>query len=95
MGDYWKDNNLEKPQQVIVCAACKWNDVIICGARHWDSVMRKQFSYISMIEETTAPNWIQGFIDQFGEFLTREEAASVAFVSKQANTNCLYSEDLY
>ena len=95
MSDYWKDNNIEKPQQVVVCAACKWEDIIICGARHWDKVMRAQFQYISMIEDTKPPRWEQGFIDQFGDFLSREVAAEIAFISKQANTSVLFSEDLY
>ena len=43
MSDYWEDNNIEKPQSVIVCAACRMRsmpDKVICGARHFDSTMQ-------------------------------------------------------
>lgn len=98
--NYWEENGLEKPQQVVVCAACKHptSDLMICGARHWDSVMREQFMAMAMYgEKQQAAQWEQGFIDQFGDFLTREEAAIVA--RKSGQTKCegkiIFSEDLY
>lgn len=100
--DYWEENGIEKPQQVVVCAACTHFGVVICGARHWDSVMRNQFRLI--YGDTAIPvGWDEGFIDQFGEYLTREQAAIIAEKAGQLNTrrekgwpeHMLFSEDLY
>jgi hypothetical protein len=105
MGDYWKDNNIKKPQQVVVCAACKRGETIIAGARHFDKVMVSQ---IKAIEGKLIPgggsNWEEGFIDQFGDFLTREEAMGIAIAGGQkvdieygcgGDHTTLYSEGLY
>lgn len=80
----------------IVCAAVLLSGgPVVCGPRHFDSVMR------GTIEELEAPveGAIQGFVDQFGNFMTREEAHLVAFRAGQipAHTDGdqLYSEDLY
>jgi hypothetical protein len=100
MPDYWKDNNLIKPQQVVVCAACRKDNIILAGARHYDKVMRSQarFMGMSMLE------FEEGFIDQFGDFLTREEAMKIAIAAGQKvdiERGCggdreeLYSEGLY
>lgn len=97
--DYWKKNGLVKPDSFVVCAANrnKTSQRIICGARHWDDIMRSQKR-----EDETYNDWEQGFINQFGEFLTREEAWSVAVKQNQirslcyeGQTNYLYSENLY
>ena len=98
MSDYWKDNGIEKPQAVVVCAACRMGKHIVLGARHFDAPMRQQMS-------NTSCNWKlaeQGFINQFGEFLTREEAVKVVHESGQQTRtekakigDALFSEDLY
>lgn len=102
MSDYWKDNNIEKPQQIVVCAACKKGSTIVAGARHFDSVMRSQFK--AMNEPIPyGKDWEQGFIDQFGEFLTRENAMTIAKAAGQKvdpkgcgySKTILYSEGLY
>jgi len=102
MSDYWKDNNIEKPQQVVVCAACKKDSVIVAGARHFDNVMWSQFK--KMNEPTPyGVDWEQGFINQFGDFLTREEAMIIAQRAGQkidyrgcgGSVSTLYSEGLY
>jgi len=101
MSDYWEDNNIEKPQQIVVCAACKLEDgLILCGARHWDMIMIRQAQAMGSIKH--APRAEQGFIDQFGDFLTREEAMQVVKASGQdfSITNnggdiALFSEGLY
>lgn len=64
----------DKPQRFVVCAAMRKNGVIVCGARHFDPIMRRQIALNGMGHT----DWEQGFIDQFGEFLTREEAWKVA-----------------
>ena len=95
-----------QPQQIIVCAACKYGDVIIAGARHYDGVMNGQLRAFSDDDEIRMMNRgevIQGFIDQWGEFFDRNEALVIATAAGQINTrrpkcdpiNELFSEDLY
>lgn len=89
------------PIPVVVCAAIRSKEgKIVAGARHWDSVMRGQ-----VCPDGRRPTeWLsteQGFIDQFGNFLTREQAWTVAVNAKQlvgkhvGRQGVLYSEDLY
>lgn len=97
-----------EPQRRVVCAANKYVShfdgkvIIIAGARHYDTVMRSQIealdkSYWHLIKHTE----VQGFIDQRGEFMTREEAWQVAFRAGQIVRRCggdgsrLFSENLY
>ena len=101
MSDYWKDNNIVKPQQIVVCAACKLGELIVCGARHYDTIMNLQ------IDACGRTGWgagsEEGFIDQFGQFLTRKEAMQVVKdngqpFNKKRNGGSdkeLYSEGLY
>lgn len=100
MSDYWKDNGLTKPASRVVCAANKNKESgrIICGARHWDAIMRSQVKD----DEGFGGNWTQGFINQFGEFLTREEAYIIAKEQGQIihpngthDDKTLFSECLY
>jgi hypothetical protein len=85
----------------VVCAAVRhritWR--IIASARHYDPVMRAQ-----MEAAEGASYWRgseQGFIDQFGNFLTRKEAHDIAVENNQIRRRCggdeddLYSENLY
>jgi hypothetical protein len=79
------------PQRVVVCAALRRREVIICGPRHWDSICRG----------TSKDGWEQGFVDQKGVFLTREEAWPIAKAAGQiirrvgGDEGRLYSENLY
>ena len=83
--------------QLIVCAANRKDGIIVCGARHFDSIMRNQIERMGM----DSKNWEQGFIDQKGNFLTREEAHKIASENNQIKRRCggdenkLYSENLY
>lgn len=95
----------QKPLQRVVCAALRHEEGgIIIGPRHFDATMHR-------LIEGTGGDWNraeQGFIDQFGNFLTREEAWWVAVVrdqiirfvgnqtpeSRRAGDE-LYSENLY
>lgn len=84
-----------KPR-VVVCAAVRSliNPFIIwVGPRHFDMTMREYM-----------PGKIdgeQGFIDQFGKFMTRQEAWKVAEAAGQIKYRCggdegkLFSENLY
>lgn len=88
---------MKKPQ-VIVCAANKLKSgLIVTGARHHDKIMNAQ---IKASNETHIGE-IQGFIDQYGDFLTREQALDIALKSDQRKYRCggdrnqLFSENLY
>ena len=103
MEDYWTRNNLTKPQQIVVCAACRLDyegeKIILTGARHWDSVMCRMADALVI----DGGDEEQGFIDQFGDFLTREEAMQIVLKNGQpfdkdrngGGTSGLFSEGLY
>ena len=85
-------------QPRIVCAAIR-NSLgeIIIGVRHFDGSMCEQI-------KKNPDKWIvtdQGFIDQFSNFHTREEAWKIAIEADQIIRRCpgdegkLYSENLY
>ncbi len=108
MTDYWTENGIEKPQQIVVCAACRHPErqIMLCSARHWDGVMRDQFRAMALCGPDAKPNsskWEKGFIDQFGDFLTREEAMEIVKANGQpfdierngGSDRTLYSEGLY
>jgi hypothetical protein len=85
--------------------------VIIAGARHYDEIMRANILALfhHVMDRETAiklarhDGWYaceQGFIDQKGEFLTREEAWPIAEAAGQIRNKVgpdgiLYSENLY
>lgn len=87
--------------QRIVCAANKFEGVgktfIVLGARHYDTLMNEA---IKRLPPGTYEKE-QGFIDQCGNFLTREEAYMVAVGADQiirrvgGDEGRLFSENLY
>lgn len=92
----------------VVCAACRYGDLIICGARHFDKVMHSQIRQMredKLFDFEAAGRAEQGFIDQYGVFMSREEAFEVAKAAGQLNVRRLktpypestelFSEDLY
>jgi hypothetical protein len=91
------DEPRQPPVKLVVCAAIRKSGHIICGARHYDQIMR---SALYLMNEKPI-RWEQGFIDQRGNFLTREEAWMVADSAGQIRRRCggdeghLYSENLY
>lgn len=99
------NNNInDAPIRFVVCAANKCDDRIVLGARHYDTLMNAQIRTLSYCGfNPTSDKWEQGFIDQYGLFMNREEALLVATVANQINTRRtktnpvseLYSEDLY
>lgn len=104
MGDYWEDNNIPKPQQIVVCAACRLEQdgetYLVTGARHFDKVMNNIIRHLPM--KLKWVNADQGFINQFGEFLTREEALEVVKNNGQpfdpernVAKDALFSEGIY
>ena len=81
----------------VVCSAIRLDDgYIVLGARHFDKSMHDQLKRLGV----KAPTAEQGFINQLGEFLTREKALDVAkeagqILKKHPPCNKLFSEDLY
>ena len=95
-------------QRRVVCAAVRDNSdgLIICGPRHFDSAMHQVIGLLDDVSIAGVPprqweNTEQGFVDQFGVFMTREEAWAVASAANQIYRRCggdgekLYSENLY
>lgn len=87
-----------KPRRV-VCAACRWPDGhVILGVRHFSPDMRLS---AALQGYDVAECREQGFVDQFGKYLTRQEAFKIALSQGQYrpyepyNIGTLYSEDLY
>ena len=87
-------------QQRIVCAAIRGeNELIMCGARHYDATMTRTIVLGGMTNIFS--DAVQGFIDQRGNFLTREEAWIVAEKAGQiirrvgGDGTKLFSENLY
>lgn len=70
-------------EQRVVCAAVRLTmngkTLVITGARHYDKLMVACLNAIS--KETSDET--QGFVDNYGEFLTREEAWVVAKKARQ------------
>lgn len=66
----------------IVCAANRfYGDTIVCGARHYDEAMRSVLPHLK--DAYSSANVEQGFINTWGEFLSREEAWMVASYNDQ------------
>lgn len=91
---------LERPVRRVVCAAVRYEDgTMLVGPRHYDSTMLAQFKRygVTMTEDQA----VQGFLDQWGEFMTRQEAHKVATEQGQILRRCggdngrLFSENLY
>lgn len=98
----------------IVCAALRHpidHDLIITGPRHFDPIMRSQIRAwtlaASVLADEMNAQWRcaqQGFVDQWGAFLTRTEAWTVAMAAGQVirrvggderDGGTLFSENLY
>lgn len=102
MGDYWTENGIKKPRQIVVAAACKHGATVLVGPRHWDRVIRAQYDRLGAQYRAPIGYFEQGFLDQFGDFLTREDALRIAKESGQAldmdrnnSDTQLFSEGLY
>ena len=85
----------------VVCAAnrIRLSGDIVLGVRHFD---RHMCSHLDRIVRFACGDPVeQGFVDQFGVFMTREEAWEVATAANQiirrcgSDEGCLYSENLY
>lgn len=93
-------NSVERRDRRIVCAAVLYPDgTMLVGPRHFDNVMRKQYARYGIKDSESES--VQGFVDQWGDFLTREDAHSVATQQGQivrrvgGDNGRLFSENLY
>lgn len=94
--------NQEIPR-LIVCAAVRYpNGTTLVGPRHYDKVMLDQYQRAKLTDEEDRAE--QGFLDQFGVFLTRTEAWPIAEAAGQIRRRvggdtrmggALFSENLY
>lgn len=85
----------------IVCAANQ-SDIdgtLVLGVRHFDDFIRASIKALGRDHKQFYRN--QGFIDQLGNYHTREEAHKIASANGQIIRRCggdestLYSENLY
>lgn len=98
--------------QTIVCAACRHPDGrVVLGVRHFDHIMWKQILGLPItadLPRDPAPDDVlgwggaaQGFVDNAGAFLTREEAWAVCIghdrplIDREWSRGSLHSEHLY
>lgn len=85
-------------KQRVLCAAIMLeNGLVIPGARHLDAVMT---NVLMELEVPLESNIQEGFIDQYGNFLTREIAYEIAVrrvqtIDSPYKHGVLTSEDLY
>ena len=86
--------------QKVVCAAMRNSrGGVFCSPRHFDIICFLGATSLEWSDHDVE----QGFVDQFGEFLTRKEAFKVAKLAGQLDKSTrkfdlgeeLYSEDLY
>jgi hypothetical protein len=88
-------------QRMVVCAANKYDDFIFTGVRHFFPVMRRNMHGHDIHDLRKQYGEVQGFIDQYGVFMTREEAWIVAEAAGQIRYRVggdgerLFSENLY
>jgi len=101
--EYW-DSGHPKPPKHIVTAANRFGEVIIVGARHWDKRMRQQAEMMGGIKHLRSlGKEEQGFIDQFGNYHSREDAMKIVISNGQrfdkkrngGGTSALFSEGLH
>ena len=88
-------------KRVIVTAANKVGDtgLVLVGVRHWDKLMNAQWKLLKTIVECPLCDIEQGFVDQYGQFLSRDDAYYIAHHNEQPligeDWGQLYSENLY
>ncbi len=102
-----KNDIIDLPRRIVCAANRDKSGAVILGARHWDQTMHAAFAIWREAKNhvTRDMRFIeQGFIDQYGAFLNRQEAWKVAEAAGQiirrvggddTDGGTLYSENLY
>jgi len=92
----------EQSGRRVVCAAIRSGAVVLCGPRHHHCFALAHLLTRDGLLELGDPNgWQQGFVDQWNQFMTREEALALALQNGQRVHRCggddrrLFSENLY
>lgn len=98
---------MSKQQRIVTAAVkvilpCSGKEIILTGVRHWDAIMANQAETHKEAKSISRRvGEVQGFLDNFGTFLTKEDAWHVAVNAKQIIYKLewlngkLYSEMLY
>ena len=92
----------QEPKRRVVCAALLFPDgTIVCGPRHFDETMRRLIKRALLDIHADHGACEQGFVDQRGEYMSRQIAWTVAEEAGQiirrvgGDGHALYSENLY
>lgn len=91
---------IQAGQRRVVCAALMYSEnELICAPRHFDEKCHRLLSKVDYYQGKVP---IQGFVDQYGQFMNRKEAWKVTLEANQIIRICrgneegvLYSENLY
>ena len=95
---------------MVVCAAIKYyieathDSVVLCGGRHHNII--NQLKFLGFEPHQGYKEMLQGFVNEAGRFMTREEAlreatrcgqlsATTLHAKEERNEQKLFSEDLY
>ena len=81
----------------VVCAANKYEELIVLGVRHFCPIMCKTLDMVGL--DGGEPHE-QGFVDQWGNFMSRKEALIVLqtngrYIRDEDYCSELYSENIY
>lgn len=76
-------------------SALRYDDVVYTHVRH--SFALWAIAKLNIYDRITCGKGEQGFVDQYGNFFDRPEAAKIAFKAKQIpnDKEVLYSEDIW
>lgn len=96
--DYDENGVPQFNKRVVITAANRFKcGSVVLGIRHWCPKMCEMVDRLGL----DSADHEQGFVDQFGHFLTREEAFMVVYVNNQKlrmpplEDGVLYSENLH
>lgn len=107
MSDFPMQTMEQGDNPYVVSAAMRFDygnhkNVIVMSPRHYDVTCLNTLYYMGFLnDDERRKNEVQGFVDQWGNFMTREEAREIACNNGQfmrnstALDNILFSEDLY
>lgn len=70
-------------KRIVVAPAVRWKGVIYVGVRHFDDIMRGQMDAAGIEDKDITVPMEEGFIDNYRQFLTREQAAAIAIRTGQ------------